>query len=308
MNILKINLNLLKVFIVLMREQHVSSAAKNLNLTQSAISNSLQQLREIFQDELLIRGTKKMVPTKRALLLAPKIEAAICQLEESIFEESEFDFATSEREFFLGMTDYAEYILLPKIYEKLKIVAPFVSLRVLTYHKFLPENFEEGNLDLGIGLEESFPKILKSEKLYSDYAVCVARSDHPIFKKKLTQESYFAAEHLGTCIYSEWLSRTDLELKRIGLERNIKLTLPNALPALQILSTSDLIGTISKNLAAQSAEKYKLKYVPLPFSMPEYHISQIWHRQQHNDSGLIWLRNLIKEIVTIILNDSRYLK
>lgn len=296
MNILKINLNLLKVFIVLMREQHVSVAAKNLNLTQSAISNSLQQLREIFQDELLIRGTRKMIPTKKALMLAPKIEEAIYQLEQSIFQTAAFDFTSSNRDFFLGMTDYTEYILLPKLYESIKAMAPFVSLKILTYHEFLPEDFAENDLDLGIGLEESFPKTLKSEKLYSDYAVCVARADHPIFKKKLTQENYFAAEHLGTCIYSETLSRTDLALKRLGLERNIKLTLPNALPALQILSTSNLIGTFSKNLVVQAAEKYDLKYIPLPFSIPEYHVSQIWHRQQHDDSGLIWLRTLIKNL------------
>lgn len=38
MNIYRVNLNLLKVFAVLMREQHVSAAAKCLHLTQPAIA------------------------------------------------------------------------------------------------------------------------------------------------------------------------------------------------------------------------------------------------------------------------------
>ncbi len=47
MNINKINLNLLKVFAALMRDLNVSAAAQSLNLTQPAISNSLQQLRAL---------------------------------------------------------------------------------------------------------------------------------------------------------------------------------------------------------------------------------------------------------------------
>lgn len=134
MNLYRINLNLLKVFSVLMREQHVSDAAKRLHLTQSAISNSLQQLREIFQDELLVRGPKKMLPTKKALLLAPRIDQALSQLEESLFHTDEFNYRTSERIFNLGMTDSAEYIILPKLYEQLKNLAPNVSLKILNYN------------------------------------------------------------------------------------------------------------------------------------------------------------------------------
>lgn len=57
-----------------MQERHVTAAAKLLHLTQSAISNSLRQLRKLFKDELLIRGPQKMIPTQKALLLMPQID------------------------------------------------------------------------------------------------------------------------------------------------------------------------------------------------------------------------------------------
>jgi DNA-binding transcriptional LysR family regulator len=296
MNINRINLNLLKVFVVLMREQHVSAAAKCLHLTQSAISNSLQQLRELLQDELLIRGSKKMVPTKKALFLAPKMEQALQQLENLLFYTDEFAYKNSTRTFNLGMTDYAEYVLLPKLYEQVKKLAPNLSLKIHTYNEFFAEDFTKEKLELGIGLEKKLPKQLVMQRLFSDSPVCVAHAKHAIFKQALTLECYLQAEHLTTCIYSAELTRADQALQKLNLQRNIKLTLQNFLPAFQTLATSDLIGTFSKNVVLQCAKKYHLKHASPPFAIPGFHIAQIWHRQQDNDSGLIWLRTLIKNI------------
>ncbi len=297
MNIYRINLNLLKVFVVLMREQHVSAAAECLHLTQPAISNSLQQLRELFQDELLIRGPKKMIPTKKALLLAPQVEQALRQLETSLFYSDAFDYQTSTRTFHIGMSDYSGCVLLPKIYETLAKVAPNISLKILTYHEFSAEDFENETLDLGIGLERKLPKPLLQEQLFGDSSVCVAHKNHAMFKESFTLEQYLELEHLTTCIYLETgLSRADFALKKLGLERRIKLTLPNVLPAFQLLATSNLVGTFSKNIVVMAEKQYPLKHIKPPFDIPPYYIAQIWHRQQDNDSGLMWLRNLIKEI------------
>ncbi len=297
MNIYRINLNLLKVFVVLMREQHVSATAECLHLTQPAISNSLQQLRELFQDELLIRGPKKMVPTQKALQLAPQVEQALRHLETSLFYSDAFDYQTSTRTFHIGMSDYTACVLLPKMYQAIAEIAPNVSFKILTYHEFSSEDFENDNLDLGIGLEKKLPKPLLQERLFGDSSVCVAHKDHEMFKKPLTLEHYLALNHLTTCIYLETgLSRSDFALKKLGLERNIKMTLPNVLPAFHLIATSNLVGTFSKNIVLIAEKQYPLKHITPPFEIPPYYIAQIWHRQQDNDSGLTWLRNLIKEV------------
>lgn len=296
MNIYKVNLNLLKVFVVLMQKQHVSATAKCLHLTQSAISNTLQQLRELFNDELLIRGPKKMVPTQKALLIAPKITQVLNELETLLFQADEFDHTTSTRVFRLGMSDYAEYVLLPKLYGEIKKIAPRISLKILAHNEFSPHDFEHEKLELGIGLEKKLPKQLMMERIFSDSPVCVAHENHPIFKRTLTLDRYLKAEHLATCVYSDELSRADQALKKLDLKRHIKITMPHFLPAFQMLANSDLIGTFSKNVVLQEQKKYHLHHKPIPFSIPEFHIAQIWHRQQENDGGLLWLRALIRSI------------
>ncbi len=296
MNIYRININLLKVFSVLMQEQHVSAAANRLHLTQPAISNSLQQLRELFQDELLIRGPKRMIPTQKALFLAPKVDQALNELETLLFHSDEFEYKTSTRTFKLGMTNYAEYVLLGKIYEQIRKSAPKVSLKILHHNEFCAEDFEKEKLDIGIGLAKKFPRQLQAEKLFMDQPVCVARANHAIFKKPLTLERYLQAEHLAACVYSEELPRADQALRKLNLQRNIKLSLPNALPALEILASSDLVGTFSRNIILQSAKKYQLKFAPPPFFIAPFPIVQVWHRQQDNDAGLVWLRGEIRRV------------
>lgn len=54
MNISKINLNLLIALDSLLTECNVTRAREKIFITQSAMSNVLKQLREIFQDELLV--------------------------------------------------------------------------------------------------------------------------------------------------------------------------------------------------------------------------------------------------------------
>lgn len=279
-----------------MQEQHVSTAAKRLNLSQSAISNSLQQLRELFKDELLIRSPKKMIPTKKALVLANRVERIMLELESLIFYTDEFIYKTSTRTFHLAMTDYTESVLLPKLYTQINKLAPNISLKIHHYNELFPQNFEDEGLDLGIGLEAQLPKQLVSQRLFSDYPVCVAHKKHAIFKQPLTLDSYLQQEHIITCVHSEELSRVDRALKKFNLTRNIKLTLPNVLPALQAISDSSLVGTFSKQLAVESQEKYHLKYIDLPFDVPKFHIVQTWHRQQDSDSGLAWMRALIKKV------------
>ncbi|WP_426757662.1 LysR family transcriptional regulator, partial [Pseudomonas aeruginosa] len=53
MNINTFDLNLLRIFDVLLREQNVSRAAERLALSQPTVSNALARLRELLDDPLL---------------------------------------------------------------------------------------------------------------------------------------------------------------------------------------------------------------------------------------------------------------
>ena len=61
-NFRTLDLNLLRVFDEVMAERNLTRAARNLSLTQPAVSNSLRRLRELLGDELVRRAGSGVEP------------------------------------------------------------------------------------------------------------------------------------------------------------------------------------------------------------------------------------------------------
>lgn len=66
-----VDLNLLRVFDVLMQERSVTGAAAHLGRTQSAVSHSLAELRILFKDELFTRAGDGPVPKPLSITAVP---------------------------------------------------------------------------------------------------------------------------------------------------------------------------------------------------------------------------------------------
>ena len=99
MNISTFDLNLLRVLDALLRERNVSRAAERLSLSQPAVSNALNRLRDLLDDPLLVRVGRAMQPTPRALALEAPIRDALQRIEQSLSDDAPFDPASSRQRF-----------------------------------------------------------------------------------------------------------------------------------------------------------------------------------------------------------------
>ena len=129
-NFRTLDLNLLRVFDEVMAERNLTRAARNLSLTQPAVSNALRRLRETLGDELVRRGGQGMEPTPRALTLWPAVREALRQLQESLVPSTFVPQEASDA-FSLAMADATAAELMPGLIETLETTAPGVSLRVV---------------------------------------------------------------------------------------------------------------------------------------------------------------------------------
>src|SRR5262245_49380117 len=98
MDIRSVNLNLLAAFDVLLEERSVTRAAKRMGVTQSAMSNSLAQLRDLFEDPLFRRTSHGVTPTPRALELATPIQRGMRLLGRAL-APAQFDPRVESRKF-----------------------------------------------------------------------------------------------------------------------------------------------------------------------------------------------------------------
>src|SRR3569833_2718280 len=120
---MNLDLNLLRVFDVLLEERSVTRTGARLGLTQSAVSHALSRLRYMLADELFVRGLMGMQPTPRAVEMGPQVHAALNQLQAAL-APSAFDPATSERRFGVVTGAYASAILAPPLAGRLAEIAP----------------------------------------------------------------------------------------------------------------------------------------------------------------------------------------
>jgi DNA-binding transcriptional LysR family regulator len=308
MKLSRINLNLLVVLDVLLQEKHVTKASEKLHVTQSTVSTALNQLREMFKDELLIREKNNMVLTPKAQFLATKIHNALSQLNNIIFNEVDFNPSTAEITFRMAMDDCLECLLLPELNHYLSTQAPGIKCEiqhatVLNEHLFVGSNA----IDLGIGMLHSETTFLKCEKLFAEHFVCVGRQDHPLLKKALTLDKYLKAEHLS--LYSplqQHQDMTDIALNALGKTRNIVLNVTHVSTALYLLMNSNLVATIPFTLVNKAKPIVNLGYQELPFHIADVPIFQVWHSQFDNDIAHRWMQSLIKNILQDSLKQFQY--
>ncbi len=152
-NLAGIDLNLLVVFDALMTEQHVTRAGERLGLSQPATSNALARLRSLTADDLFIRTAAGLRPTPKAIALAHQLRPALQQIQGALLEKPSFDPTQSDRIFTLGMSDYGEFVLLPKLMVMLQTLAPRVNLQIRSGDRQkLLDLLDRGEIDLVCGV------------------------------------------------------------------------------------------------------------------------------------------------------------
>ena len=150
----RLDLNLLVVLDALLRERSVTRAAKELNLSQPAMSAALARLREYFNDDILVAHGKRMVPTAHAQDLAPKVARALLDIETLIEAAAVFDPASSERVFRICASDYVTVVLLQPLLVALEKSAPGIGFEISPPSPEALQQLEHGEIDFLLTPEE----------------------------------------------------------------------------------------------------------------------------------------------------------
>lgn len=299
MNLSRVNLNLLVALDVLLTERHVTRAGQKLNITQSAMSNILKQLRETFKDELFVRGRGNvMLPTPRALALAEPVRDALNKAAIVFANPEPFIPGKARRSFVLGMSDYSEFVLLPALMQQIIKQAPHIDIVVKHLNYLTDETMlADSTIDLAVGIYAEIPSGLLTQELFKDRSVCVGWKQNPLLKKPLTFAEYAKVEHLVTLFFeSRAETLSEQQIKAANIARKVRLTLPHALSALYVLPQTNLIALVLERVAKVLGSKLELATQPAPFSNPIAIVRQVWHPKTTQDPAQIWLRQLVAEV------------
>lgn len=289
-----LDLNLLRILDVLLRERNVTRAADRLGMTQPGMSNALSRLRLVLGDDLLLRTGRGMQPTPYAEGLMEALTETLQQLQDVLNTRTVFDPLTSERAFTLAMTDIGEIEYLPRLMNAIGRSAPGISISTVRKREAdLKDDLETGNTDLAMGWLPDLNTGMFQRKLGGTQYVCAFRKGHPLDKGKITQAEYSAANHLVVVAASPGHMLIQRAIEQRHFEGNVRLRVPHFAAVAPILSETDLVATLPLRLVSRHEQPFNLSWVALPFEVDPIQLAIFWSARYHRDPANQWLRRTI---------------
>jgi len=317
-NFRTLDLNLLRVFDEVMAEKSLTKAARNLSITQPAVSNALRRLRETLGDDLVRREGHGITPTPFALILWPHVRAALDQLQSALVPQ-QFVPTEARNSFVLAMADATAAELMGGLGQALEKQAPQVSIRVVPLTTRDPRNMlHDGVADLALGY---FPAVLadltakaqsgeavafEHHRLYDGEYVCVMRRGHPLADKQISLDSFCAARHLLVSFSGRPYGFIDEALASIGRQRRVVMTVNQFFTAGRVVVNSDLLTVLPKHFVPTTGIATELFTCNLPFKVPTLHVDALWHRRKHAMSDHLWLRETLMGVSRQVFQAERH--
>lgn len=293
----RLDLTLLLVFLGLVRHRKAADVATELGLTQSAISQAVKRLRDIFGDELFLRRPHGMEPTAIALALEEPVRRAVEALRGALGAARAFDPMEAEGVVRIAALDAEQAVLIPPLVTQLRQSAPGLRLSVLPLGRAdAVEALNEGRVDLALGFIWDLPETILSEKLYQESFLVAGLPrvlpDAPL----IDLDTYCAADHVLISPAGDLRGVVDDRLSAMGRSRNVTLGLPAFLPALAVVASCGALLTLPARLAQRLAPGFGLVTATPPIEVRRFLISVFWHRRNETDPRSLWLRKVVAQV------------
>ena len=305
LNFRTLDLNLLRVFDVVMAERNLTRAAERLSITQPAVSNALKRLKDSVGEDLLTRVSSGVKPTPRAEALWPEVRTALGHLRAAL-SPGEFNPQTDATTFRLAMADATAALFMPPLVSQIEDSQALTNLRVLPLATRDPsEMLERGDVDLAIGY---FPETisaltsqggdspLRHAHLHDSEYVCVMREGHALaVAGALTLDSFCAADHLLVNFAGRPYGLADQALAALNRKRRIVLTVNQYFTAGRVVANSNLLTVLPAYFVEATGYDEHVVTRPLPFDLAGLHVAMVWHQRNDRSSAHQWLRARLLE-------------
>lgn len=293
-SIKQLDLNLLKVFEALYHERNMTNAADSLHLTPSAVSHAMKRLRASLGDPLFERNQNKMVPTPVCKRIAPLLIENLSRLRQILQQIGDFDPASSQLAFRVGMHSSAEISVLPQLVQRIAAVAPNVEISSINIDRTqMTRQLAAGQLDLALDVAIPVKPPIFHQSAREDKFVVLMSVNHAL-SASLDEASYLSAAHLIVSNRATGLTLEDWQLQQQGLYRHSTVRCQNYYSAKEVLKVSQLMLTLPFSVAQRLYDE-DLVMLEAPWRFESANMHLYWHANSADDPAHQWLRKIFFE-------------
>ena len=287
--------NLLVTLDVLLAESSVAQAARRLRLSPSAMSRALARLREVTGDPLLVRAGRALVPTPRALELRTRVGELVEGANAVLRPATKLDLRTLERRFTLRSSEGFVETFGPLLLSRIGEAAPGVTLQFVAKADKESAPLREGGVDIETGvIDETTAPEMRAAPLFEDRWVGVVAAGHGLAKGKVTGPRYGSASHVHVLRRGLHSNEIDVEARAAGIDRKVAIIVHGFSAALALARETELVATVPERHTAGLHQG--MHVFSLPFAIPPFTISMLWHPRMDGDLAHRWLRAQIRGV------------
>ena len=284
------DLNSLRALDALLRERHVSRAARVLGISQPALSRALARLRKQFDDDLLVRTETGLGLTARAETLVEPVRRILTDAS-TLIHPQDFDPAAFNGQVTLAGLDLEFRLLLPGLSGRLAREAPLLSLRAIQFTQGDFGILDRGEADFVLTAIESRGGRYRRRLLLNDRHVTLmnarlARRVGP----KLSMEDFLTLDHGLVSVEGHGEGLVDAALRAEGLRRRVVLRVPNFTLLPSILVSRDILFTVPQRIVTTFPRSPRLEARKPPVSLDDAAFYLYWHARNHHNPAHAWLR------------------
>lgn len=290
----KVDLNLLTIFDIVMREQSLTKAAQVLGMSQPAVSSAVSRLKRLFKDELFVRNGRGIKPTDRAFQLCTSVRRAL-QLVQNELPDTLFDPQDYEHVYSLCVCSPLDNYLTPRIFNKISQTAPKVRLSFkssLSQQVINQLRYQE--VEFVVDYNKFNHPEFTSVPLFNDEMVLVARRQHPRIAALLTEQGIYQEQHAAVALdrYASfsypWYSSAEQQAC-IAFHGNAMVSVLN------VVAQTDMVAIAPEWLVKKFAGQFALEQLPLPLEMNSRTCYLSWHETAGQEKCHRWMaEQLIK--------------
>lgn len=295
------DLNLLIALSVLLKESHVTKAAKELGLSQSAMSQTLKRLRLMFADPLLVKSHNGMTLTNKAHAIEQELKPLLNSVI-SILEGDSFSPATAQGRIRVMMNDVLAQLCIADLISELDKHAPGIELEYVTQQTDGFNMLRRGHLDLIVGFYDTIPKPVCSQGI-ARYPWQLVTLDHsaPIYIEKLINAQYIIEESPFKLLRYQYQEHNQVHminaLKTINVEEGTYALTSGSLSTMtQALTTPNTV-TLLPHYSVKIFDNHQAKDFIWLGETIELELKVCWNAHHRNQELQQWFRKLLSSIL-----------
>ncbi|TFF35584.1 LysR family transcriptional regulator [Pseudomonas sp. RIT623] len=289
----RIDLNLLRVFVALIEEGGASRAAIRLGVTQPAVSAALGRLRELYADPLFERTGRGLRPTMRANELAPLISEALNRCRQAL-ALSAGGKEVNGRTLTIGLSDDSEIALGQQLLQRVEQQLP--GLRIIfrqTHSGLVQDMLMRHQIDIAVSAGGLSSPLIARQRLGKGNYLGIADANNAV---PTSAQDYAQRPHLLVSS-AGYVGIVDEGLNAAGYKRRIRASTSHFAAVPFLLVDTDLITTVPTHAALALERISRIRTFACPVPMPSYELEIGMRVGSKHDTALLQVRELIIELV-----------